>query len=61
MQKLFLIIGAIFLLVGIAFPFVKKLPFGRLPGDIFIQTEKYSFAFPIITCILISIILSIIF
>jgi len=52
MQKLFLIIGAIFLLVGIAFPFVKKLPFGRLPGDIFIQTEKYSFAFPIITCIL---------
>tara|TARA_B100000427_G_C15335077_1_gene518605 strand:- start:518 stop:715 length:198 start_codon:yes stop_codon:yes gene_type:complete len=61
MQKLFLIIGGVFLLVGIFFPFLKKLPFGRLPGDIFIQTEKYSFAFPIITCILISIILSIIF
>tara|TARA_B100001059_G_scaffold117159_1_gene117434 strand:- start:3957 stop:4154 length:198 start_codon:yes stop_codon:yes gene_type:complete len=61
MQKLFLILGVVFFLVGLLFPVLKKFPFGRLPGDIFIETEKFSFAFPVITCIVLSIIATIIF
>lgn len=37
-----------------------KLPFGKLPGDIAIQKENFSFYFPITTCIAISVILSLI-
>ena len=59
MQKLLIILGICILLLGILFPIIKKLPFGRLPGDIFIQSENTSFFFPIVTCILISIILTV--
>jgi len=42
--------------------FIDKIPFlGRLPGDIYIRTGKATFYFPFVTCILISIILSVIF
>jgi len=61
MQKLFLILGVVFFLMGILFPILKKIPFGRLPGDIFIETEKFSFAFPVITCLVLSIIATVIF
>ena len=37
-----------------------KLPFGRLPGDIAIQKGNFSFYFPITTCILISLVLTLI-
>jgi len=61
MQKLFLILGVVFFLVGLLFPILKKIPFGRLPGDIFIETEKFSFAFPVITCLVLSVIATVIF
>lgn len=48
-------IGGIFLLAG-------KLPWlGRLPGDIIIKRENFTFYFPVATCILASIILSLVF
>ncbi|MAZ24674.1 MAG: DUF2905 domain-containing protein [SAR92 clade bacterium] len=59
MQKVLIILGICILLLGILFPIIKKLPFGRLPGDIFIQSGNTSFFFPIVTCILISIILTV--
>ena len=37
-----------------------RLPFGKLPGDIAIQKENFSFYFPLTTCILISVILTLI-
>jgi len=37
-----------------------KLPFGRLPGDIEIQKQNFSFYFPVTTCILISVILTLV-
>lgn len=45
-------LGAIFLMGG------KLLPFGRLPGDIHIQRENFSFYFPLATCILLSVLLT---
>jgi hypothetical protein len=60
--KMLIITGVVLIVAGIAFIFADKVPFlGRLPGDISIQKERFSFYFPITTCIIISIVLSIIF
>jgi hypothetical protein len=59
-QKTFIIIGILFILVGLLFPLLKDIGLGRLPGDIVIKKEKSSFYFPIVTCILVSIIVSLI-
>ena len=59
-QKTFIIIGILFILVGLLFPLLKDIGLGRLPGDIVIKKEKSSFYFPIVTCIIVSIIVSLI-
>lgn len=59
-QKTFIIIGILFILVGLLFPLLKDIGLGRLPGDIVIKKEKSSFYFPIVTCILVSIVVSLI-
>jgi hypothetical protein len=60
--KLLLIFGGILILLGLFFTFGGKIPFlGKLPGDIIIQRENFHFYFPLTTCILISLILTIIF
>ncbi|MBL7196467.1 MAG: DUF2905 domain-containing protein [Candidatus Omnitrophica bacterium] len=60
--KILIIMGIFIASVGIVFLLVDKVPFlGKLPGDIHIQKENFSFYFPLTTCILISIIVSLIF
>jgi len=60
--KFFVIIGIILVVIGLAFMFGDRIPYiGRLPGDIFIKKERFSFYFPITTSIIISIILTILF
>ncbi|MEW6620045.1 MAG: DUF2905 domain-containing protein [bacterium] len=60
--KFLILAGIILVAIGCLFLLANKLPFiGKLPGDIFIKKEHFSFYCPITTCILISIILTIIF
>lgn len=60
--KSLILIGVILIIVGGLFLLANKFPFiGKLPGDVVIERERFGFYFPITTCILISIILSIIF
>jgi len=54
-------LGIVFLITGLIYPYLKKFGLGKLPGDIILKGENSSFYFPIITCIILSIILSIIF
>ena len=61
MQKILIILGIVVLLAGLFWPVVRELPLGRLPGEISVKGEKYSFYFPIVTCIVISIIVSLLF
>ncbi len=58
-----LILGAVSVVVGALFFFGARLPFrlGRLPGDIIHRGEHTTFYFPIVTCLVISIVLSILF
>ena len=60
MQRALITIGVVFLLAGILWPWLAKLGLGRLPGDIRIESESGGFYFPIVTCIVVSIVLSII-
>ena len=60
--KMLIILGLVLVLVGLGFMFADKIPYiGRLPGDIYVKKERFSFYFPITTSIIISIILTILF
>ena len=61
MQKTIIIIGIVLILVGMSWPLLKALNIGHLPGDIVIKKENFSFYFPIVTCIIISVVVSVIF
>lgn len=57
--KLLIILGCIFIVLGLLINFLPKMPYlGKLPGDIRIEKENFSFYFPITTCIIISLLLS---
>jgi len=60
--KLFLACGIALVVVGAFFAFGGRLPFrlGRLPGDIVYQGKNGSFYLPIVTCIMLSVVLSLI-
>ena len=60
MQKLLIIAGIILIIVGLSWSFIIKLGLGHLPGDIYIKNKNFKFYFPITTCILISIIITLI-
>ena len=60
--RMLVILGVLLVIVGLGFMFADKIPYvGRLPGDIFVKREKFSFYFPLTTSIIISIILTILF
>ena len=61
MQKALILIGILILTLRLFWLLAKEIPLGRLPGDISVKGEKYSFYFPIVTCIVISIIVSLFF
>lgn len=58
--KVLIGIGIVTVIIGLTLFFGSKIGLGRLPGDIFIKKGSFTFYFPIITCIIISIILTII-
>jgi hypothetical protein len=54
MQRTLIAVGVLIVVIGLAWPWLSKLPLGRLPGDIRIVRDGFSFYFPITTCLLIS-------
>ena len=61
MQKLLVTAGVLMVAAGLLWPYLSRLGLGRLPGDIAIQGEHGGFYFPIVTCILVSLVLTLIF
>jgi hypothetical protein len=53
-------LGVLLVVIGIAIEFGPRLPFriGRLPGDIYFHGKNTTFYFPIVTCILVSVMLT---
>lgn len=61
--RTFLVLGGILVVVGALLYFGGKLPFrlGRLPGDIVYRGEHSTFYFPIVTCLLLSVAVTLFF
>lgn len=59
MQRALIVIGLALLVAGIAWPWLSRLPFGRLPGDFSVERENFSFFFPLATSIVVSIVISV--
>jgi len=54
-------LGMLLVVIGLIISLAGKLPWlGHLPGDISIERERFSFYFPLATCVLISVILSLV-
>jgi hypothetical protein len=60
MQRALIIVGLVIAAVGVLWPWLSKLGLGRLPGDIRIETESGGFYFPLMTCLIISVVLSLV-
>ena len=60
MQRALIVIGILIALIGLAWPWLSKLPLGRLPGDIIIDKPGMKLFFPITTMIIASVTLSVI-
>jgi len=60
MQRLLIGLGLIILISGIAWPIMARIGLGRLPGDIVYQRGGTTFYFPLVTCIIFSVILSVV-
>jgi ribose/xylose/arabinose/galactoside ABC-type transport system permease subunit len=61
MQKLLVTLGVVLVAAGLLWPYLSRLGLGNLPGDIAIRGEHGGFYFPIVTCIVISVVLTLIF
>ena len=60
MQRFLIVIGLAIAALGALWPWLRRIGLGRLPGDIVIHGEHGSFYFPITTCILLSIVASLV-
>jgi hypothetical protein len=61
LAKFLIFTGVIIALFGLILFFAHKIPYvGRLPGDIIIQRKNFTFYFPLVTCLLLSVVLTII-
>ena len=61
MARFLVIIGLTILLIGLLWPYLSRIGLGRLPGDIIIERDNVTFYFPLMTCLLLSLLFSLIF
>jgi hypothetical protein len=58
MQRVLIALGVALLLAGLAWPWLTRLGLGHLPGDIVIRRDGFTFYAPLMTCLLISVALT---
>ena len=59
--RILIYLGLFLVILGIAFTLIGRIPWlGHLPGDITIERERFTFYFPLATCLIISIVLSLV-
>ncbi|MCP1673005.1 hypothetical protein J2T57_000097 [Natronocella acetinitrilica] len=61
MSRVFIILGIALIAIGLLWPWISKLGLGRLPGDIVIERGGSTIYFPIMTCLVISVLASLLF
>ena len=59
--KTLIVFGVLLVALGLFFSFGSKIPWlGRLPGDIYFQKGNFTFYFPLVTCLLLSLIITLV-
>jgi hypothetical protein len=61
MARFLIVLGLAILLIGLLWPYLARIGLGRLPGDIVIQRDNVTFYFPLMTCLLLSLLFSLVF
>lgn len=61
MARFLVVLGLVLLVAGLLWPYLSQIGLGRLPGDIAIQRENVTFYFPLMTCLLLSVLFSLVF
>lgn len=61
MARFLITLGIVLLAIGLLWPYLSQIGLGRLPGDIVIERENIRFYFPLMTCLLLSFLLSLVF
>jgi DUF2905 family protein len=57
LRLLLIVVGAVILFAGVAWPLLSRY-LGKLPGDLVVRRGGWTFAFPIVTCLVLSAVLS---
>ena len=60
-RRILIVAGAILLIAGLAWPLLARLGLGRLPGDIVIERQNFRFYFPLVTSLVVSVVLTLLF
>jgi hypothetical protein len=61
MTRFLVVLGLAIVVAGLLWPYLARLGLGRLPGDIVIERENMTFYFPLMTCLLVSVLFSLVF
>jgi hypothetical protein len=60
MARFLIMLGLVILVIGLLWPYLSRIGLGRLPGDIVIERDNVTFYFPIVTCLLLSLVFSVV-
>ncbi len=60
MSRVLIVVGLVILAIGLLWPWFGRLGLGRLPGDLVIQRENVTFYFPLVTCLILSALFSLV-
>jgi Protein of unknown function (DUF2905) len=61
MARFLIVLGLVILVAGLLWPYLSRIGLGRLPGDIVIERGNVTFYFPLMTCLLVSVVFSLVF
>jgi len=61
LRRILIVAGIILLAAGLLWPYLTRLGLGRLPGDIVIERQNFRFYFPLVTSLVVSVVLTLLF
>jgi hypothetical protein len=61
MARFLIVLGVVLLVAGLLWPYLSQIGLGRLPGDIVIERQNVTLYFPLMTCLLLSVLFSLVF
>jgi hypothetical protein len=61
MARFLIVLGLVIVVIGLLWPYLSQIGLGRLPGDIVIERENMTFYFPLMTCLLLSVLFGLVF